>query len=182
MTIDQTLIDSNPFTIVYRGIISLLEGSTKWDSVHKRGNRVDMTQNKEQTLKDAVQPGDTPEFILVSNGIVEGSLHETSSSSRLVRQWAVLVTTGDLRLHKKLYPSEWANYVALSRWRNSMLALQYRNKSFVTCVNLASAIEGQIQNNQNRGIEGWSTSMFIDVTMHFQTSDLELDATQLGIP
>lgn len=175
-------IKENPFKKVYAKLFQILEDSVELGALVRPNNMVNLLEDKHKSgVKLAVQPGDMPEIILVSNGILEGSLVNTSTSTQMVRQYAYLVSTLDMRLNQHLYPVEWGLMCGLANYRELLLPLTYKGDTFVTHVDIDSADEGQISNNRNRGIQGWSASVMVSVTMHFNTANMIADSKDVGI-
>lgn len=176
------MADINPFVQVYDALWGLLEADATFCGLVRLANRVKYSTVSgvaptAQPVKDQVQDGDLPEVRLVS---VSASPHlqRTSNGTSVRRTYSLQIATGDLRYNDKLWPVEWAALKALSRWAETLLALEWNGKpGFVKLVKPADLREGKAEIDLNRGIQGWSAIWEITVEMWFATADLQSTTT-----
>lgn len=161
---------SNPFSDVYDALWDLAEASDLLTSLVKPKNRVKFNQTRTGgTIKDQVSEADLPELVLVASGS-SCNLHDTSSSSRITRNYEWIISTGDLRINNKLLPVEWAIFCAMLDWPTVLASLQWQGAGFIKRTAVTDISTGQSDAERNRGIAGWSSIWGIEVEMHFQTS------------
>ena len=162
----------DPYTKVYNRIESLLKESERVSESVKSANIIAFN-DKQQPIVDNPQHGQLPEILIVSSGMAEGNLKNTSSSSKVVRKYSLIVSTGDLRITKYLLPIEWAITCALTNWNKQFGSLTWNDKAFVKRVNVTDSDIGINDDDRNRGIKGWSELLTVEVEMHFSTIDMQ---------
>jgi hypothetical protein len=165
---------SDPFTLVYNALDSLLWASSEVRSLVRPGNRLSFNSTKTlNPIKDEVSESDLPEMILEITSLT-GNLFATSSSSEVTRQFQVLLSTGNMQATQMLLPLEFAVFAAMANWKSVLLALRWidPDRAFVTRANLVSAECGIRDIEKNRGLTGWSAIWTVDIRMDFKTSDL----------
>lgn len=163
--------DPNPFTLVHDALWTLAERHPLIAAVPAR-NRIKYNDPVDRDpTKDKVAVADLPELVLVCEGL-SGNTHETSSSSRVNRQFAFFLSTGDFRANELLLQYEWALWCALHDWKSVLGGLQWLGRSFVKRADITSVSNGASDSERNRGIKGWSAAWRCEVEMHFKTSDL----------
>lgn len=169
--------DQNPFGMVLTRIWEMLlrHPSIAADVRPQNRIRFDDETNRDP-FKAQVQAGDLPELsVTVDTATV--NLHNTSSSSMITRQYAVMVATGDSRYSELLSKIEWALFVATLGWRTQLTSLRWRDKAFVKRANLVNVTAGLSDPKLNRNIAGWSAKWVVEVEMHFETADLTQEMT-----
>jgi hypothetical protein len=162
----------NPFTLTYTALAKLLLSNPRLKRLLEMGTliRYDKTGTPNPAKKD-VTPGDLPEIILIPSGFTS-NLHATSSSSRVLRQYTLLVSTGTQELNYLLNQVQWEVLIAFANWKSVMGALEWRDAAFVKRVDVLSIDEGLSDPALNRGVKGWSAIWSCEIEMYFQTSEL----------
>lgn len=162
----------DPFSLVYTALYELVIASPRLTELVKVGNRIRFDSATDRDpLKQNVLDADTPELILADQAVTV-NLHGTSSGTKIVRQYAFLLATGDMRINERLHPVEFALCCALSRWKESLTALQWEGRSFVKRLDVTSVAQGQSDPERNRGIKGWSAVWQCEVEMYLSTADM----------
>lgn len=162
----------NPFTLTYTGIAKLLLSNQHLVRLVETGSLIRFDKGKvNDPLKPLIGAADLPELILISDGM-SMNLHATSSSSKVMKTYSLLVATGSKRINELLNQIQWEVLVALANWKNVLSPLQWRGVAFIKLMNVLSVTEGLSDPERNRGIEGWSSIWSCEVEMHFKTSDL----------
>lgn len=165
---------SNPFTLVYDGLWTLLEHYPAFVSDVKVANRLKYNSaTNRDPLKQTVEVADLPEVALICSGTHDAKMRANSSSSKCIRQYQWIINTGDFRLNEILHQIEWDIYVGMQDWDKILTALQWANKSFVKRVDFTDVSEGQSDPSRNRSIRGWTAIWGCEVEMWFTTSDLK---------
>lgn len=170
--VEPTEPDDDPFSQVYTALADLAAASVPLSSIVKVRNliRFDSRTNRnveKQTAADA----DLPELVLLPDtGTV--AMHNTSSSSRVIRQYVWKLNTGDYRLVRRLHPVEWMLACAMTGWKAELGRLTWKGQSFVTRSDIISVAAGESDNMRNDGIRGWSAIWRCEVEMHFRTNDM----------
>lgn len=173
-------MSSDPFSLVYTALYDMAVACEPLADMVKLGNRIRFDGDTPDPAKrDAVQDADLPELVLVpETGSV--NLHGNSSSSRFVRQYAFMISTGTNKLNELLNPLEWALCCGLARWRSAITDLRWPEgsgeTSFVKRVDVISATQGQSDPERNRNIRGWSAVWRCEVEMYIRTADMKLYA------
>jgi len=173
----------NPFIMVHTELWNMLLAHPGFVRDVKEGNRIrfDSDTNRDP-LKNVVQVADTPSVMIVGN-TVSFNLMETSSTSLVKRQYAVMIATGDMR-NNILAVVEWEVFCALLSWKTRLSALQWKKKAFAKVMRAVSGASRLDDLKQNMNLKGWSAVWQVEVEMHFVTSDLEAelvpDATTPG--
>lgn len=158
---------------MFAALWGMAEASVPLAAAVRLGNRIKFNYEKDKDpIKREISEADTPELILISTSS-GGNLGETSSTSRLTRQYDWIMATGDLSITNKLLPLEWVLFCAMAKWPTTLAALQWpAGWPFVKRMNLTNVQSGMSDPDRNRGILGWSSVWSIEVEMHFRTSDM----------
>lgn len=161
-----------PFVLVYDALWELAEASSPLAEIVKPSNRIKFNHTgTKDPIKREVSQADLPEIILVTTGTA-GNIQETSSTSRINKQFEWIVATGDLSVVNRLLPIEWAIWCAMIDYKAVLGALTWESQHFVKRCALLNASSGFTDSERNRGIRGWSSVWSIEVEMHFRTSNL----------
>jgi len=175
----------NPFTLVYNALWNCLLAHPKFIADVREGNRISFIHDANRDpLKQAVQSADLPEVILDSQQVT-AQMYYSSTGSKIIRNYAFLVSTGDFRIQKILYQVEWEIFCAMHGWTSILTALKWpiattlpdNRPSFVKRCDIVSANDGQFDNQRNRNINGWSAIWACEVEMHFAWQDLKDELT-----
>lgn len=165
---------SNPFEQVFIGLWSLVEDHLDVANVVKTGNMIKLEKRGE--WKKQVGVADMPEIILIpADGVI--NIQNSSSGSKVVRDYEWLISTGDMRVNSHIHKIEWFLFTAHINWSAKLGSLLYNGESFVKRVSLLTARTGFSDGERNRGIKGWSAVWRTQVEMHFTTSVLKAEAT-----
>ena len=170
--------DENPFNLVYTAMWDMIASNENLTNLVREGNRIrfDVTQNS-NPLKKNVADGDLIEVILAPVGFGDIMMQRTSNSTSIVKRFAWLISTGDMRVHKRLHVVEWAIIVGMLGWKERLAALQWKDKNFVKRADIIEGSEGESDPDRNRGIKGWSAVMTTEIEMHFATGDIRNGST-----
>lgn len=160
-----------PFAAVYSSIWNLVDDSTVLSLGVRKGNRIRFDTNDRNPLKQNVQDADLPELMLISEGF-SGNLNSSSSSTTIDERFAFYVSTGSFQYTDKLAPLNFELLRVLVRWKTISSTLLWKDKTFIKLVKLLDTGVGLFNEDQNRGLRGWSAIIRFQVTEHFKTSDL----------
>lgn len=162
----------DPFTMVYSALWDCLLAQKDFARLVPVGNRIRFDNDSAaDPIKLQIAVADTPEIMLISQNI-EANLYDTSSSSKITRQYSWQISTGDFRASMLLYPVEWTIFVGMLAWKDKLAALKYCGKSFCKNANIVTGVNGYSDPNANRGIVGWSALWTCQVDLYFDTDDL----------
>ena len=164
--------EPDPFSKLHDAIASIVSNSQAFRALVKEVNFIDFDEEKKQPIRSNVQGGNLPEVMLTCTGNIEGNLSNSTTSTKLVRQWQFLVSTGDLRIKRLLNPVEFAITAAMSNWPE-FVKLKWKDKSFVKAVRFVNSVTGISDAKLNRGIEGWSAVITLNFDLYFRTTDLQ---------
>lgn len=162
----------NPLTKVYDALWSLVEAHPEVDNIVRLGNRVKYNSATDRRpKKSSVSTADLPELSLVSEG---GTLRikNTTSSTKLVRRYSWIISTGDWRVNHYLYQVEWMIICAMCDWDSVVSALQYDGANFVKRTDVVNITEGMTLPAGQEAISGWTSLWSCEIEMHFRTSSL----------
>lgn len=166
----------NPFTLVFDAIWSLFEQSPVFVADVKVRNRIKLNiTNDPAPLKQQINDSDLPELILTSTGASTVGLFTTSATSKIIKQYSLLLSTGDFRVNNYLNQIQWDILCCFTGWQQLLSSLIWplnSGRTFVKRADLVNCSEGLEDPARNRGINGWSSIWTCEVEMHFVTSDL----------
>lgn len=165
---------NNPFDDVYNALWKCVGTSREMMELIRVGNRIRFDKEF-NPVKEDLSSADLPELVLSCEGTASVNLHRTSCHSSIVRRYAWLLSTGDLRLNHLFNRIEWQLLCAMANYKTVIGNLQWRDKSFVTAARILDAVAGISDAKQNRGITGWSSIWRCEIEMHFATSDLLIE-------
>ena len=157
---------TNPITMVYNALWSMLEAHKPLASMVKIGNRVKLTGANRLPIKEHLGTADLPELRLVSTSS-EPHVQRTSTSSSLVKRFKIEVCTGDRRLDAALFPLEWAVYCAMHSWQSVLASLKWNDAAFVKLARPVSVQDSTALVDMMRGVEGWTSLWECEVHMWF---------------
>ena len=162
----------NPFTMVYSELWAMLMANPRFirDVNQRNMIRFDLSGDRDP-LKDPVQVADLPEVALRA-ATATANVQETSSSSKVVQTYEILISSGDYRYTEILAQIEWYIWVSLIGWKSRLSALKWHDKTFCKRLNVTSVRQGLSDPTANRNIVGWSAVWAAEVEMHFTTQDL----------
>lgn len=163
---------SDPITLVYDALWSILENSDDFTNAVLVGNRIKFSGTNTAPIKEETITNDYPEVRIVS---VSSTPHifRTSNGSSLVKQFAIQILTGDQRVTEKLFPLEWIIYRALVNGLSTLLGLEWNGKKFVKNVTPISVGDSfRTDRELTPAIRGWLSVWACNVEMWFNTADL----------
>lgn len=164
---------SDPFSMTFSALWELAIKHEPLSNLIKLANRVrfDDATNR-NPIKKTAAASDHPELILISEGTGTINMRSSSCSSMIVRRYAWIINTGDLRVNHILNPVEWALFCAMNAWPNVLRELEWKNQKFIKRVGLIEVQHGRLDNERITGLIGWSAVWRCEVEMHFPTADL----------
>lgn len=166
----------NPFTLVFDALWSLFEQSPTFVADIKTNNRIKINlTNVPNPLKQQINDSDLPEVIITSSGASSVGLLTTSATSKIIKQYSILLSTGDMRVNNFLNQIQWDIFTCFTGWQKLLSSLIWplnSGRTFVKRADLINFSEGLEDSSRNRGIIGWSSAWTCEVEMHFLTSDL----------
>lgn len=157
---------SNPFDLVYEAICDGV------GDVVSSTNLIRFDADTFNPEKETIGDADLPELIVFNDGCKEVNLHYTSSSAKFVRTYTLLISTGDLRLNRRLNPVEWDLVCAVEALRSSIMSLTWMDNRFVKRVDLLSSTSAITDEQRNRHLKGWSAVWSLEIEMIFSNSHL----------
>ena len=167
-------MSTDPFSLVFDKLWELAEVSQPLMRLVSPGNLIKFNKAQDRDpLKQQILTADLPELVLTGVGSTEANLLESSCSSKIVRQYSFILSTGDYRITSFLLPVQFALFCALADYQAVLCPLQWKSKTFITQANWVSLSEGMSNPELNRGIKGWSSLWTCMVEMHFSTADLK---------
>lgn len=162
----------NPFVKVFNALWDLLEADPEFTARVPIGNRVKYNiADDRQPLKQDITTQDLPEVAIV---FTTGSTNipDTSSSSKIIGNYQLIVNTGDYRINEFMNVLNWIVVCNFARWREVLLSLTWKDQAFITRVSPVNITMGESDPQRNRGIKGWTTLWAVEIEMHFKTSNL----------
>lgn len=169
-----TIATVDPLSKLHNAIWDLFEGSPEFVAMFKPGNRIKFNSPTDTNpVKQTVATADTPEFAVVPQGITP-NLFDTSSSTKVVARYQLIVNTGDWRVNEISNIANWIILCNLAKWRDTLTALTWKGKPYVKVVRVLDLQQGETDAQRNRGIRGWATVWQCEIEMHFRTLDLTI--------
>lgn len=162
---------TDPFTLVFDSLWSLLENWTPFTNLVPVGNRIKYTSGTRDPEKELMSTADTPEVRIIPTSSLT-HLHRTTNSTSVLQRLEIQTSSGDQRLEEKHFPVKWEVIRALTNWRSEVEALVWNSKKFVKNVKGHEALEGVSEFDINRGIKGWSAIWSCEIEMFFTTADM----------
>lgn len=166
----------DPFSKVYNALWETAIAHPFISQAFNLGNRVDLNNGKRSYVKKHLTSADLPELILVPTNL-KGSIHSSSSSSSCTKRYQWVITTGDYRVDRHLFPLSWAIFSSMVRCQKQVTALRWMDQPFVRRMDLVDSTDGQSAAQRESNIEGWSTVQTIEVEMHFHSSTIITQAS-----
>ncbi len=168
---------SNPLTMVYDGLWTMLTRHLPLAALVASGNRIKFSGEAANPDKPEVLSSDLPYLRLVCPGL-SAHIQQTSSSGMLTARFEIQVATGEqgLDASKGLLAVVWEVFRAMHGWQAVLVALTWNSKAFVHLarpVDATSLMTTTNAESPSKGIKGWSCIWAAEVQMHFSTPDLE---------
>lgn len=165
------MLETDPFTLVHNALWALADASQPLTQLVKPKNKIKFNSETDRDpMKQEVMASDLPELVLAIEGTNEVNLHASSCTSMITRQYAWMISSGDIRANEILHPVEWAVCCAMVNWRETLSALTWREQLFVKRVNNTTLTTGMSDPERNRGIKGWSSIWRCEIEMHFESA------------
>ena len=117
-------------------------------------------------------PADRPLVRLQPNGGA-ALLLVTSSSTKMIRRYQLLVALGDLRVNAWLHPLEFIIIGALSDWQSVLMRLTWKGDQFIKALHVKDIPEGRNTVDAAKGMHTWAALFSLDVEMWFTSSKLK---------
>lgn len=163
----------NPFDLVYNKLWEILEKDTRFADSVRPANRIKFISREDSAKSSHSTTSDYPNVVLFA-GAITGNLNNTSSSSKLSREYLWLISAGDYR-YSELFAVEWAIIAGMSVWCKELTTLKWMNELFVKVVRfIAGDTEKMEKQLKVAGLNGHVSIITIEVEMHFKTSDLRI--------
>ena len=166
---------TNPITQVYEAIWTLLLARSDVADNVKAGNRIDLTGDNRDPLKQSGGMGaDLPEIMVTSRSIGLWD-HRTSGNTTFTKEFAIRVKTDSQLLADPNYEAtglfdlEFAIIRAMTNWVDTMTALTWNDKTFVQRCELR---DGEESIADDRAYKGWQVLWRGEVEFWFLTADL----------
>ena len=166
------MIDTDPFTLVYDALWSMLDSHTDFQELVKKGNMIRFSGKNRDPVKAEISVSDVPEVRLVPMGGTP-HLQRTSNSSSVLEKFEIQLSSGDQRVDYALFPVKWAIYRAMSDWATILEALTWKGRTFVKLARPMSTADGVTESDLRRGIDGWASIWSIEVHMWFANTDVQ---------
>ena len=165
---------SNPFTQVFDALWALFEQWPDIDTLVPVGNRIKVNSDTNRApIKKMESSADYPRVMLYGT-TAQVNMHASSSSSRVIRQYAWAIASGDLRYAAILSEIEWALFVSMCNWKSALTALTWNSRHFVKRADLVSVNTSLFEPSPAKvtGLKGWSSGWTCEVHMEFNTAAL----------
>ena len=162
---------TDPFSLTYDHLWSLVEADSELAEFVKPGNRIRL--DKHDPLKRAIGAGDVPELVLRPLGGADHPLNVTSNQFELNPRWDWVITSGDYLITKKLFPVQWRLFIVMAKFQKASGALTFNEKPFIKNVTLTSHESGDVRPESNRGLQGYISVLAFELKCRFDKSLLE---------
>lgn len=158
-----------PFDLVYRQLVSNLLEQPRIAEVLKAKNLIQYDKPA-NAGKAAIQTADLPEIVVYCEG-VRGNLHQSTSTALLTTSWRVVISTG-MYDSKKLNSLVFGVICCLVN-KEQLMALKWKNRTFVKDIRLATGDFGLSDPAKNRNIAGWSSLLAVEIDFSLLLQDLK---------
>ncbi len=164
--------EPDPITQMYAALCELLKASEEINELVKPRNFIRFDDPEDATpLKQTIGNADLPE-VQVWSEAAGGQLCSSSNSSRMTRQFTIVLVTGSYRVHQRLFPLEWAVYKSLVAWERNLGSLTYLGERFVANVKLLGSNAGDSDAARNRDIRGWTSLWRVEAQCEFSSEQV----------
>jgi len=166
---------TNPLQIFQRALLEQLANNQDIDSLVRPRNQVsfDQTSGADPRKKNTAS-ADLPDFVVWNTGM-RGNVFASSDHSAIVTTWQLVFSAGQFN-SIATFQFNWAFIVAVKRFKDWAMPLQWRGLPFITDMRLGNAFSGESNAEQNRGIMGFVTVIDFEVDMQINHTDLLLEA------
>ena len=155
----------DPFTQIYDAVLLELKNSPEIVSLVKLPNFISYQDKEKPKLLQNRLSADTPELELFhSNGTA--FLHKTSQSAQVNHSLALFVNTDDLRAQNKYNPIKWFAMLALGKFVEQDLKLDFVSKAELS--NYQDALTEP--DGSPEKITGWKGLLTVEVEFYFDRS------------
>ena len=162
-----------PFTMVYDALWAMLEANEDFTDLVPVGNRIKYGNDNRSPEKDEILNSDLPEVRIVPVGVTPQP-RRTSTSSAVLKRFAIQITSDTRGIHDTFHPIEWQIFKSLVDWITVLSALRWNEKRFAVKCTFMTAPEGLHVSSatDKRGITSWATVWQCEVEMFFPIADL----------
>ena len=170
-----SLLEGNPFTLIEDAFWLMLEDRKDFCEMFKKANRVKLRDRRRRVPdKVSISKEDVPYITIVPSGVTPHP-HNTSNSSSMMISWEIRIASGDQRPHMVQLPAIWVVYRALINWRTRMTALTWKDYAFVKDCRADSVVIGELKEDVDKEIRGWSSLWSGTTTCWFPSASLLLE-------
>lgn len=173
----------DPFSMAFSGLWDVLNASEAFVAVVPPVNQIRYDTNVRQPEKArgpeaAELPGDRPLVRIQPNSGAEYLPSGVSSSStKLVKNYQILLALGDLRVNAWLNPMQFIIVGALCNWMDILPSLvwqgRFANDQFIKTMRVSGIPEGKNVNDAaTRGIQTWASLFNVSLEMWFTSANL----------
>lgn len=154
----------DPFTQVYRKLWETLLAEPEVKRRVRPGNRIDYaTDDRDPEGSRGGLTDAFPEMRIKPTG-GPFKLFGSNTHSFAIKTFNIEIETGDMRVHREMFPLEWAIFKALSKTQDSNLGLPFvMNVTYESVNDLDTAPDGRVLNQ-------WATLIAVTVEMVFDTA------------
>lgn len=161
----------NPFQMVYDAIWESVESDKRFNGLIKLGNRIKFENRSQATQLEHTTSSDFPRLQLRCGPII-GNLRNTSSSSKLIREYTWVIESGDF-VYSTITPIEWTLIVNAVNWCTALTHLVWKEEHFVKRTNLVLGSIDRIEKEfREKNINTFFSVVTTEVEMHFATANL----------
>lgn len=157
---------TDPFSMVYNTVWDVLNRHKPLADLVKLRNRIRFDTDDRDPEKQEIIDSDVPELEMYPAGGDAEPFH-TNTSSLASQSLVLQLTTGELRIHKVLFPVKWELLKALIQCGHNLGGLP-----FVRGISFSGIDETQDDDAANRGTRGWSATITITILMVFDNTRL----------
>lgn len=160
----------NPISLIAGGLWAAVDAHPVLAEI-RAGNKIRFDRPG-NPIKETLAIADVPELRLLPTS-ASGNLHNTSNSSTVVTTFTWLVVLGqfgETEVNKLL----WALIECAAAWKKYIAPLEWRGKRFVKRLDFRQSQSGLTDRALNRGVDGWSAILTIEVELGLTTADMLL--------
>jgi hypothetical protein len=173
---------TDPFSAAFSGLWSVLNSSEAFAAAIPPSRQIRYDTNVRQPERsrgaDAADlPADRPLVRIQPNSGADFLPSGISSSStKLVKKYQLLLALGDLRVNAWMHPLQFIIVGALCNWETVLPSLiwqgRYANDQFIKVMRVSDVPEGKNVNDASRGIQTWASLFNLSLEMWFTSANL----------
>lgn len=164
----------NPISLVAGGLWAAVDAHPVLAEI-RAGNKIRFDRPG-NPIKETLASADVPELRLLPTS-ASGNLHNTSNSSQIITTFNWLVVLGDFA-ETEINRLLWALIECAAAWKEYLPPLEWRGKKFVKRLDFRQSQSGLTDRALNRGVDGWSAILTIEVELGLTTADMLLTFTE----